>query len=388
MKEFKPEPVKAPESKPTPVSNPKPNPNPNLDKQKEVRQKLKNDYGFAPKQQNEPVRKKYIIGYEHDGGMGYGKPRKVKEFENEESAKKFAYDLLQKDNYITFNGYRMAPHNSWGKEYNPTTQKYERVNDMKYLNNALENGNYSSVGENKEFIDWVKNNFNKENLSSEDKGYYYLQWLISPDKKHMSSGSNELQRYRDSQKGDWFDDDPYYKGMDRFIQETRDKEIAKRKNRKYPDKKKEELNDIFTGNERNPYGFGSINNFNDMSRDEQEREIDFILNPSGKRNKKLQKWKDHINAFKKYYLDNMNFSEIGDELDLSTERVRQMIAKTKQFIKRGIYHIDNEDSLANGQQQFDASMERDQRMIENRPLGSDREKLSNKYRRWIKKTLD
>ena len=53
MKEFKPEqpkvePVKAPEPKPTPVSNPKPNPNPSLDKQKEVRQKLKNDYGFSP----------------------------------------------------------------------------------------------------------------------------------------------------------------------------------------------------------------------------------------------------------------------------------------------------------------------------------------------------
>lgn len=49
MKELKPEPVKAPEPKPAPVSNPKPNPNPSLDKQKEVRQKLKNDYGFSPK---------------------------------------------------------------------------------------------------------------------------------------------------------------------------------------------------------------------------------------------------------------------------------------------------------------------------------------------------
>lgn len=213
-----------------------------------VREKIMKQ-GFAPKKNNQKIEalpknsdnslkvpKKHTVYLSPYRGFDDAEPT---EYNSEDDVYNAIFDYSQKNNHhgwAKYNGLEIPLDTATlDKPFNPKTGYYDSRYNVDNLKKWVDEYGYTKEykphvpGKNvlyyydprEEMRKWAKENKGADDsMSIEDEGYYYPQWLES--KKHLKN-LHDLEEWREEMNGSYFDDDPWLKGIDRYINERKAK---------------------------------------------------------------------------------------------------------------------------------------------------------------------
>ncbi|MCR4661694.1 MAG: hypothetical protein K5765_06845 [Clostridia bacterium] len=155
-------------------------------------------------------------------------------FKNEDGLYRTIFNFLNKnDTEVNYNGLIIPRHAIIGKVFDKENGGYRTVKSVNNLKKWIDENGYTqeykphvpakkeiSYRDGREDLrKWLKNEKGiNEPISIEEEGYYNAQRLM--DTKQIKN-LEDLISWREDHRGWKFDDDPYFRGIDRYIEELK-----------------------------------------------------------------------------------------------------------------------------------------------------------------------